>query len=150
MKVIGLQHLDLNKLLVPTTPIHGSNKQIIQEKHQTDPCRRVSSDPLTISSDGFSEDLKTQLNQGYVLLNHYQTLCFIKVNDLLCKILLTGEEGDRINLFILISGLSRRFKTLAKFETYYLDYSTQVITRVKEEFYKEPGLRDKLDELLRT
>lgn len=94
------------------------------------------------------QDLIKQLDQGEVTLNYYQTLCFIKINDLLCKILLTGKEDNRLTIFALVCRFTQSFENLAAFETYYLRYSTDVITLIKEEFNKEPGLRDKLSQFL--
>ena len=94
------------------------------------------------------QELPRQLYAGKVELNHFLTICFIQATDLLSKFLISDREEDKLNLFSFVTRYSTRFKNLSTFETYYLAYSTKLMTFTKNEFDKEPALRGKLDRLL--
>ncbi len=107
--------------------------------------QNISASLLSYNINIRQEELTGQIAHGHVILNHYQTLFFIKVNDLLCKILLKGDQDSPIVLFQFARNLTCRFENFAAFEMYYLDYSSKVIAAVKKEFDKEDALRGKLE-----
>jgi len=69
---------------------------------------------------------------GKANLNYKQCYLFIDGTDAIARMLLTGDERLKKEIFRVVKSKSGRFNTLAEFESYYLEHASDLLRQVRE------------------
>lgn len=69
---------------------------------------------------------------GKATLNYKQSYLFIDGTDAIARMLLTGDERLKEEIFQIVKLRSEQFKSLAEFESYYLQRASDLLRHVRE------------------
>lgn len=69
---------------------------------------------------------------GKAKLNYKQCYLFIDGTDAIARMLLTGDERLKEEIFRVVQSKSERFASLAEFESFYLGHATDLLRQVRE------------------
>ncbi|MEO6521897.1 MAG: hypothetical protein ABIN91_09485 [Mucilaginibacter sp.] len=69
---------------------------------------------------------------GKAALNYKQCYLFIDGIDAIARMLLTGDERLKEEIFRVVKSKSERFQSFTEFETYYLGHASNLLRQVRE------------------